>query len=117
MSQRNETVRIVLGYLFAFFVFGGSLWLLDRLLNQLQNPDLASIPESLVGIVIGGILTLASGAATFVFGQAIMTSAARSAATATQAGINAALTPAPAVSTVTTTATPPATVSVDETVT
>lgn len=106
MSQRNETVRIVLGYLFAFFVFGGSLWLLDRLLNQLQNPDLAAIPESLVGIVIGGILTLASGAATFVFGQAIMTSAARSAATATQAGITAALTPAPSVTVTTSTDAP-----------
>lgn len=109
MSQRNETIRIVLGYLFAFFVVGLCfLFLYEAFLN----PATASLPDTVSGIIVGSVLSLATGAATFVFGQALMQSAARSASTATQAGVNAALTQPPGQPTVTVTEGPPQTTTI-----
>lgn len=92
MSQRNETIRIVFGFLFAFFVIGISFWFLYE---AFLSPKTVALPDTVSGIIVGGILSIITGAATFVFGQAIMQSAARSSATATQAGVNAALTQPP----------------------
>jgi hypothetical protein len=108
MSQRNETVRVVLGYMFAFFVVGACLWFLYQ---AYLNPNTASLPDTVSGMIVGGLLVLIQGAATFVFGQAIMQAASRASATATQAGVNAALTQQPA-PTVTATAGDPPTVTV-----
>ena len=110
MSQLNESIRIVLGYLFAFFVVGICFWFMDR---AFLDPETASIPPEQSGLIVGGILTLATGAATFVFSQAVMNAAARSAATSTAAGVNAALTQPS--QTVTVDAGPPATATVSPT--
>ncbi len=112
MSQLNETIRIIMGYLFAFFVVGGTLWFLYQ---AFLNPDTSSIPAEQSGLIVGGMLTLISSASTFVFSQAVMNSAARSSATATQAGVNAALTQAP--QTVTVDAGPPASATITPTTT
>jgi outer membrane biosynthesis protein TonB len=108
MNQRNETVRVILGYLFAFFVVGACLWFLYQ---AYLNPDTASLPDTVSGMIVGGLLVLIQGAATFVFGQAIMQAASRASATATQAGVNAALTQPPG-PTVTVDAGPPASATV-----
>lgn len=91
-SQRNETLRILLGYLFAFYVVGISFWFLYE---AFLNTDTAALPDTVAGIIVGGILTIVTGAATFVFGLAAMNAASRASATATQAGVNAALTTPP----------------------
>jgi hypothetical protein len=109
MNQRNETVRVVLGYLFAFFVVGACLWFLYQ---AYLNPDTASLPDTVSGMIVGGLLVLIQGAATFVFGQAIMQAASRASATATQAGVNAAMTQPPG-PIVTTSEGPPATVTIE----
>ena len=104
MNQFNETVRIVLGYAFAFFVVWVCIRFLDRAFLDVTT---ASIPDEQAGLIVGGLMAIISSAATFVFSQAVMNSAARSASTATQAGVNAALTQPPASgSTMTATATP-----------
>jgi len=108
MSQRNELVRIILGYLFAFFVVGVSFWFLYE---AFLNPDTGTLPDTVSGIIVGGVLSIITGAATFVFGQAIMNAASRASATATQAGVNAALT-VPSMPTVTVDAGPPASATV-----
>lgn len=110
MSQFNETVRIILGYAFAFFV----VWVCLQFLNDAYlNPDTASIPAEQSGLIVGGLMAIISSAATFVFSQAIMNSASRSAATSTQAGVNAALTQPS--QTVTVDSGPPATATVTPT--
>lgn len=111
MSQLNETVRIVLGYLFAFFVVWVCIGFMDR---AFLDPNTASIPEEQQGLIIGGLMAIISSAATFVFSQAVMNAAARSASTATQAGVNAALTQ-PTGQTVTVDAGPPATATITPT--
>jgi len=88
VNQRNEMVRIVFGYLFAFYVIGICFWFL---FEAFLNPKTVALPDTVSGMIVGGILIVIQGAATFVFGQAIMQAAARSSATATQAGVNAAL--------------------------
>lgn len=93
MSQFNETVRIVLGYAFAFFVVWVCIQFMDR---AFLDPNTASIPLEQQGLIVGGLMAIISSAATFVFSQAVMNAAARSSATATSAGVKAALTPAPA---------------------
>ena len=108
MSQFNETVRIVLGYAFAFFVVWVCLQFLDR---AYLNPETASIPAEQSGLIVGGLMAIISSAATFVFSQAVMNAASRASSTATQAGVNAALTQPPG-PTVTTSSGPPATVTV-----
>lgn len=108
MSQFNETIRIVMGYLFAFFVIAVCFWFMYE---SFLNPETATLPDTQSGIIVGGILAVIQGAATFVFGQAIMQSAARSAATSTAAGVNAALTQPPTTTTID--AGPPATVTVE----
>jgi membrane associated rhomboid family serine protease len=92
VSQLNETIRIVLGYAFAFFVVWVCIQFLDR---AFLDPNTAAIPAEQSGLIVGGLMAIISSAATFVFGQAIMNAAARSASTATQAGVNAALTQPP----------------------
>lgn len=108
MNQRNETIRVILGYLFAFFVVGTCLWFLYQ---AYLNPETATLPDTVSGMIVGGLLVLIQGAATFVFGQAIMNAASRASATATQAGVNAALTQVPG-PTVTVDAGPPASATV-----
>lgn len=109
MNQLNETVRIVLGYAFAFFVVWICINFIDR---AFLNPETASIPAEQQGLIVGGIMAIISSAATFVFSQAVMNSAARSASTATQAGVNAALTQPPQ-PTITADAGPPPSVTVE----
>ena len=92
-SQRNETLRILLGYLFAFYVVGISFWFMW---SAFLDPETAALPDTVAGIIVGGILTIVTGAATFVFGLAAMNAASRASATATQAGVDAALTTPPA---------------------
>lgn len=95
MSKFNETVRLLLGFGFAFFLEAVCFGFLGNLLRELQDPDLVAVDAAQIGIIIGAIVGLMTSAATFVFGQAIMSAAARSASTATQAGVNAALTQPP----------------------
>jgi len=111
MNQKNETFRVILGYLFAFFVVGACLWFLYQ---AYLNPDTASLPDTVSGMIVGGLLVLIQGAATFVFGQAIMQAASRASATAVQSGVNAALTQPPG-QTVTVDAGPPVTATVTPT--
>ena len=77
-SQRNETLRILLGYLFAFYVVGISFWFMYE---AFLNPKTAELPATVAGIIVGGILTIVTGAATFVFGLAAMNAASRASAT------------------------------------
>ena len=113
MSQLNETVRIVLGYAFAFFVVWICIQFMDR---AFLNPETASIPEQQQGLIVGGLMAIISSAATFVFSQAVMNSASRASSTATQAGVNAALTQPPGQSqTITVDAGPPASATVTPT--
>ena len=109
MNQLNETVRIVLGYAFAFFVVWVCIQFLDRAYLHVET---ASLPTEQAGLIVGGLMAIISSAATFVFSQAVMNSAARSSATATQAGVNAALTQPPQ-PTVTATAGDPPSVTVE----
>lgn len=89
MSQLNETIRIVLGYAFAFFV----VWVCIQFMHDaFLDPNTASIPLEQQGLIVGGLMAIISSAATFVFSQAVMNAAARSTATATAAGAKAALT-------------------------
>jgi len=107
MSQFNETVRIVLGYAFAFFV----VWVcINFMRDAFLDPSTAAIPEQQQGLIVGGLMAIISSAATFVFSQAVMNAASRSAATSTAAGVNAALTQPS--QTVTVDAGPPATATV-----
>jgi len=91
-SQLNETLRILLGYAFAFYVVGLVFWFLYE---AFLNTKTAALPDTVAGIIVGGMLAIVTGAATFVFGLAAMNAASRASATATQAGVDAALTTPP----------------------
>ena len=109
MNQFNETVRIVLGYAFAFFV----VWVCIQFMHDaFLDPNTAAIPEQQQGLIVGGLMAIISSAATFVFSQAVMNSASRASSTATQAGVTAALTQPPG-QTITVDAGPPASATVE----
>lgn len=98
--MRIDTIRSLGNFVIALAVIVGGFVFLDRLLHDLQNPDLAPIDVATVGIVVGGIMQIIGAVVTSLFTNESARGAARSAANATQTGVSAALTipptPAPA---------------------
>lgn len=86
-----ELIRTVLGYLFAFtvFLFGGFFFYTGYLDPNapLLPPEAEAFTVALVGFM--------GMALQWVFGSATQAATARQAASATQSGVDAALTPVP----------------------
>jgi hypothetical protein len=109
--MRVDTIRSIGNFIVAMTVIVGGFLFLDRLLHDLQNPNLAAIDAATVGIVVGGVMTIISSVVTSLFTNESARGAARSAANATQTGISAALT-TPPTSAPSTTETAPAEASI-----
>ncbi len=99
----NDLVKSILTFATAWLLIIGSFWFLYVILTSLADPDQAALPESPLGIIIGGLIAILTMAVQFV----VQAEASRSTARA----INAAAAAGMAGTTVTATSGPPATVT------
>jgi MFS family permease len=95
---RIDTIRSLGNFVIAIIVIVGGFVFLDRLLHDLQNPDLAAIDAATVGIVVGGVMAIISSVVTSLFTNESARGAARSVTNATEAGVAAAMTTPPSAS-------------------
>lgn len=96
--MKIDTVRAFGNFLIALAVIVGGLVFLDRLLHDLQNPDLAPLDVAMVSIVVGGMMQIIGSVVTSLFTNESARGAARTAQNATQAGVTAAMTTPPTAS-------------------
>ena len=109
-SRALLVVRAIGQYITAWMLVIGILIFLDRLLTGLQDPDLAAIDAATLGIVVGGFVSILAALVNSIFQGEATRSASRQSAQATQAGVQAAMTPVPG-QTTTVSAGPPVTVT------
>jgi uncharacterized membrane protein YedE/YeeE len=89
--MRIDTVSRVGTFLLGLVVIIGGFNFLDRLLINLQDPDLAAVDASQVGMVIGGVLTIMTVVVNSIFQSEVQRSTSRQAQASAQTGAQAAL--------------------------
>jgi hypothetical protein len=99
----NDLVKSVLTFITAWMLIIGCLLFLDRLVHSLEDPNLAALPESPLGIIIGGLIAILTMAGQFVFQSEAARATARAIGSASDSAAKTALAGPTPVTTTTTT--------------
>lgn len=75
--MKIDTVKAAGSILTAWLLIGGCFVFLNKLIENLSDPNLAQIPETSTGIIIGGLIAILTMGAQSVFQSEAIRSAAR----------------------------------------
>lgn len=89
----NDLVKSVLTFVTAWILIIGCFWFLYVLVASLADPNQAALPESPLGIIIGGLIAILTMAGQFIFQSESARATARAIGAATNTAVQTALTP------------------------
>lgn len=73
----NDLVKSILTFATAWILIVGSFLFLDKIISSLADPNQAALPESPLGIIIGGLIAILTMAGQFTFQSEAARSTAR----------------------------------------
>jgi len=98
-----DYIKTIGSTLTAWLLIGGCFWFLNKLVDSLSDLNKAELPEGQLGIMVGGLVSILTMAATSIFQEAVTRSAAQRQQAAFATGL---ATPTPNGTTVTASSTP-----------